>query len=258
MVRMERAVDKLIVYALCLGAMLAVEPLGALDPAAAPQTDALRIATCLVAAICAALFDALPERMRAASPLACALGAALAPEGIFFLPLSCYDALRGVHASGWQRAVAAFPPACLVAACTLWGTAPAAGTLVALLCVASAVLSARTSRLLARQDTLFRMRDEMVQRARALQAQKHELEQRLDAATHPVGTQAAPVRPRGFEALTEREFEVARLIAEGLDNREIAAAAYMSEGTVRNHISSMLAKLHLKNRTQIAIAFWRP
>lgn len=60
-----------------------------------------------------------------------------------------------------------------------------------------------------------------------------------------------------FACLTEREREVAELIAEGLDNREIAAAAYLGEGTVRNHISSILAKLHLKNRTQIAIAYWR-
>ena len=57
--------------------------------------------------------------------------------------------------------------------------------------------------------------------------------------------------------LTEREYEVARLVAEGLDNKEIAATAYMGEGTVRNHISSILAKLHLKNRTQIAVAYWR-
>lgn len=64
-------------------------------------------------------------------------------------------------------------------------------------------------------------------------------------------------RPAAFAALTEREYEVARLIADGLDNREIAAAAYLGEGTVRNHISSILAKLHLRNRTQIAIAFWR-
>ena len=60
-----------------------------------------------------------------------------------------------------------------------------------------------------------------------------------------------------FPQLTDREREVVALIAEGLDNREVAAAAYMGEGTVRNHISSILAKLHLRNRTQIAIAFWR-
>ena len=60
-----------------------------------------------------------------------------------------------------------------------------------------------------------------------------------------------------FPQLTEREREVVALIAEGLDNREVAAAAYMGEGTVRNHISSILAKLHLKNRTQIAVVYWR-
>jgi DNA-binding NarL/FixJ family response regulator len=60
-----------------------------------------------------------------------------------------------------------------------------------------------------------------------------------------------------FPQLTAREREVVRLLAEGLDNREIATAAYMSEGTVRNHISDILAKLGLRNRTQIAVAYWR-
>ena len=60
-----------------------------------------------------------------------------------------------------------------------------------------------------------------------------------------------------FPQLTDREREVVALIAEGLDNREVAAAAYMGEGTVRNHIGSILAKLHLRNRTQIAVVYWR-
>ena len=60
-----------------------------------------------------------------------------------------------------------------------------------------------------------------------------------------------------FPQLTDREREVVELIAEGLNNREVAAAAYMGEGTVRNHISSILAKLGLRNRTQIAVAYWR-
>ncbi|HJB55120.1 MAG TPA: response regulator transcription factor [Candidatus Olsenella avistercoris] len=60
-----------------------------------------------------------------------------------------------------------------------------------------------------------------------------------------------------FPQLTVREREVVRLVAEGLDNREVAAAAYMGEGTVRNHISQILAKLGLRNRTQIAVAYWR-
>ncbi len=62
-----------------------------------------------------------------------------------------------------------------------------------------------------------------------------------------------PRRPAAFASLTDREFEV----ADGLDNKEIAATAYMGEGTVRNHISSILAKMGLRNRTQIAIAYLR-
>ena len=68
---------------------------------------------------------------------------------------------------------------------------------------------------------------------------------------------STPRRPAAFASLTDREFEVAELIARGLDNKEIAAAAYMGEGTVRNHISSILAKMGLRNRTQIAIAYLR-
>lgn len=66
-----------------------------------------------------------------------------------------------------------------------------------------------------------------------------------------------PRQPAAFASLTDREFEVAELIARGLDNKEIAATAYMGEGTVRNHISSILAKMGLRNRTQIAIAYLR-
>lgn len=64
-------------------------------------------------------------------------------------------------------------------------------------------------------------------------------------------------RPAAFACLTEREYEVVRLIAQGLDNRQIAVEAYMGEGTVRNHISTILTKLGLRNRTQIAIAYLR-
>ncbi len=57
--------------------------------------------------------------------------------------------------------------------------------------------------------------------------------------------------------LTDREIEVVELVAEGLDNHEIAAKLFMGEGTVRNHISSILQKLQLKNRTQIAVMYYR-
>lgn len=53
--------------------------------------------------------------------------------------------------------------------------------------------------------------------------------------------------------LGEREREITALVAEGLDNRDIAARLFLSEGTVRNRISAMLDKLGLTNRTQLAI-----
>ncbi|NGM17293.1 hypothetical protein GMI69_04510 [Eggerthellaceae bacterium zg-887] len=60
-----------------------------------------------------------------------------------------------------------------------------------------------------------------------------------------------------FADLTERENSIVALVAEGLDNREIAARLYLSEGTVRNAVSAVLQKKGLKNRTQIAIMFYR-
>lgn len=60
-----------------------------------------------------------------------------------------------------------------------------------------------------------------------------------------------------LSSLTEREREVVRTVAEGLDNAEAADALCMSEGTLRNHISSVLAKLGLRNRTQIAVFYYR-
>ncbi len=60
-----------------------------------------------------------------------------------------------------------------------------------------------------------------------------------------------------LSSLTEREREVVRAVAEGLDNAEAADMLCMSEGTLRNHISSVLAKLGLRNRTQIAVFYYR-
>ena len=61
---------------------------------------------------------------------------------------------------------------------------------------------------------------------------------------------AAPIKPTD---LTEREIEVLRLIAQGATNREIAEALVISEGTVKNHISNILSRLGLRDRTQAAI-----
>lgn len=53
--------------------------------------------------------------------------------------------------------------------------------------------------------------------------------------------------------LTRRETEVLRLLAQGCTNTEIATRLHLSEGTVRNHLSAIFAKLHVTDRTQAAI-----
>ena len=57
--------------------------------------------------------------------------------------------------------------------------------------------------------------------------------------------------------LTERETEVVSKIAEGLSNKEISDILFLSEGTIRNYISVILEKLNLRDRTQIAIFYYK-
>ena len=53
--------------------------------------------------------------------------------------------------------------------------------------------------------------------------------------------------------LTERELEVLRLIARGMSNKQIARELVLSEKTVKTHVSNILAKLHVADRTQAAL-----
>ncbi|WP_026430015.1 response regulator transcription factor [Schaalia georgiae] len=74
----------------------------------------------------------------------------------------------------------------------------------------------------------------------------------------PAGAVGAPdPRSTVFASLTDREYEVVEAVAAGLDNAEVAERLFMSEGTVRNHISSILAKTGLRNRTQVAVRYYR-
>ena len=57
--------------------------------------------------------------------------------------------------------------------------------------------------------------------------------------------------------LLDREIEVIEKVAEGLSNKEIAENLFLSEGTVRNYISTILEKLSLRDRTQLAIFYYR-
>jgi NarL family two-component system response regulator LiaR len=60
-------------------------------------------------------------------------------------------------------------------------------------------------------------------------------------------------RPVAGVPLTDRERHVVRLVAQGLSNDEVAAKMHLGERTVRTHISHILRKLHLANRTQLAL-----
>ncbi|WP_295619415.1 response regulator transcription factor [Chamaesiphon sp. GL140_3_metabinner_50] len=64
--------------------------------------------------------------------------------------------------------------------------------------------------------------------------------------------QIAPLPP-ALQELTPRELEVLKLIAKGANNREIAQILYISEGTVKNHVTNLLNRLNLRDRTQAAI-----
>ncbi len=60
-----------------------------------------------------------------------------------------------------------------------------------------------------------------------------------------------------FSNLTDREQEVLKLIANGLTNRKIAEELVISENTVKGHVSNILSKLHVADRTQVAVYAWQ-
>jgi len=63
--------------------------------------------------------------------------------------------------------------------------------------------------------------------------------------------------PALFTELTERELDVLRLIAKGMTNSQIAETLVISENTVKGHVSNILSKLHLADRTQVAVYAWQ-
>ena len=59
------------------------------------------------------------------------------------------------------------------------------------------------------------------------------------------------------KGITEKEFEIIKLVADGLSNKEIASRLYLGEGTVRNYFSSILDKLELRDRTQLVVYYYK-
>lgn len=66
----------------------------------------------------------------------------------------------------------------------------------------------------------------------------------------------SPLKSRAHD-LSDRESDVLEAVAQGLNNKEIARKLFLSEGTVRNYVSNLLDKLDLRDRTQLAIYYYR-
>ncbi len=70
-------------------------------------------------------------------------------------------------------------------------------------------------------------------------------------------SQGEPIRNSLFTELTEREVEVLTLIAKGFSNQKISENLVITVGTVKGHVSNILSKLHLADRTQAAVFAWQ-
>lgn len=57
--------------------------------------------------------------------------------------------------------------------------------------------------------------------------------------------------------ISKKEYEIIELVAEGMSNKEIADKTFLSEGTVRNYLSTILEKLELRDRTQLAVFYYQ-
>jgi DNA-binding NarL/FixJ family response regulator len=79
------------------------------------------------------------------------------------------------------------------------------------------------------------------------------LEKAIAQGTSPTPPHEQADPPSGLLELTNRERDVLKLMAEGLSNREMAEALFLSEGTIRNHVSNILSRLDARDRTQAVI-----
>ncbi|GAK14390.1 response regulator transcription factor [Geomicrobium sp. JCM 19039] len=95
--------------------------------------------------------------------------------------------------------------------------------------------------------------DQMAQQVRAVAAGSSVLDN--DVLREIIGPKRAV--GESFTQLTVRENEIVQAIAQGLSNQEIAESLYLSVGTVRNTLSVILDKMELRDRTQLAIHYWK-
>lgn len=71
-----------------------------------------------------------------------------------------------------------------------------------------------------------------------------------------ISSEATTTSYKDFD-LSEKEFNIIKLVADGLNNKEISESLFLGEGTVRNYISTILEKLDLRDRTQLAVFYYK-
>lgn len=262
---MDRLLDKTIVLTSCLltvACFLAESGVAVASMAASMQLLSCAVAM-VVAIACSAIVEAFSLRIGIIVTVVYCVAAYFFASALPFVPLAIYDFARCIYRSDALRFSGAFGVMSLIV-CLATDALPLLSS-ASLLCasLAAAALSIRTSTVLARQRIAWNTRDALASQTITLRDRNHTLAESLEQLQAQADTPephdnaaVAQRRPTPFACLTEREYEVARLVAKGLDNREIAATAFLSEGTVRNNISSILSKMDLENRTQIAVAWW--
>ena len=187
------------------------------------------------------------------------LSPALEPYAPAFLAALCLACLLDLARPRWRDAALAASSrrrwvrlAWLApAAVSLAPMGPTAAAGLALLEAVAFTLAVRSEASAAERVALTALRDGLRERVIALGEENTAL---ADEAARPV---AAPAAEAALEGLTDRERSVLALVAEGLDNREVAGRLYLSEGTVRNHVSAILRKKELRNRAQLVSLYYR-
>lgn len=98
--------------------------------------------------------------------------------------------------------------------------------------------------------------DSIIESLRAVSKGNIVLEREVANTLSAMLKESKKATPEGLN-ISQREFEILKLVGEGLSNREIAASLNLSEGTTRNYVTGLLEKLGFRDRTQLAIFFIR-
>lgn len=89
--------------------------------------------------------------------------------------------------------------------------------------------------------------------ARKVMDQFRRLAESAAGAPRPAPGREGPAIRQPAEELTEKEGRILGLIAEGMSNRQIGAAVFLAEGTIKNYVSRIMEKLHANTRTELAV-----